>query len=67
VSAVRYSPLRPFVLRMNDTSGDLATLVPPPKPAPGGASAADADGAIGDADASDAVVGGPAGPSSGKP
>ncbi|MFC5999511.1 histidine phosphatase family protein [Quadrisphaera sp. GCM10027208] len=28
VSAVRYTPLRPFVLRLNDT-GDLGSLVPP--------------------------------------
>lgn len=30
VSAVRYSPTRPFVLRTNDTGGDLSSLVPPP-------------------------------------
>lgn len=30
VSAVRYSPTRPFVLRTNDTGGDLSGLVPPP-------------------------------------
>jgi broad specificity phosphatase PhoE len=29
VSIVRYTPLRPFVLRMNDTGGDLAHLAPP--------------------------------------
>lgn len=28
VSVVRYTPLRPFVLRVNDTGGDLAALVP---------------------------------------
>ncbi len=31
VSVVRYTPLRPFVLRMNDTGGDLGGLVPPPR------------------------------------
>lgn len=29
VSAVRYTPVRPFVLRMNDTGGDVAALLPP--------------------------------------
>ncbi len=29
VSAVRYTATRPFVLRMNDTGGDVAALVPP--------------------------------------
>ncbi len=48
VSAVRYSPLRPFAVRVNDTGGDVSALLPPP---PG----SDA------ADSSDAVVGGGAG------
>jgi broad specificity phosphatase PhoE len=30
VSVVRYTPLRPFVLRMNDTSGELTPFLPPP-------------------------------------
>ena len=29
VSAVRFTPVRPFVLRTNDTGGDLTGLVPP--------------------------------------
>jgi probable phosphomutase (TIGR03848 family) len=29
VSAIRYTPLRPFVVRMNDGSGELSALVPP--------------------------------------
>ncbi|WP_369052139.1 MSMEG_4193 family putative phosphomutase [Kineococcus terrestris] len=29
VSAVRYTPLRPFVLRVNDTGGDLSAFAPP--------------------------------------
>src|SRR5204863_7954301 len=29
VSVVRYTPLRPFALRVNDTGGDLSALVPP--------------------------------------
>lgn len=31
VSAVRYTDTRPFVLRTNDTGGELASLAPPPK------------------------------------
>jgi len=31
VSVVRYTPTRPFVLRCNDSGGDLATLIPPSK------------------------------------
>jgi probable phosphomutase (TIGR03848 family) len=31
VSVIRYTPLRPFALRVNDTGGDLSGLVPPPK------------------------------------
>jgi probable phosphomutase (TIGR03848 family) len=30
VSVVRYTETRPFVLRVNDTGGDLAGIVPPP-------------------------------------
>lgn len=49
VSAVRFTPLRPFAVRVNDTGGDVAALVPPP-PKEGDAPAS-----------SDAVVGGGAG------
>jgi probable phosphomutase (TIGR03848 family) len=31
LSAVRYTPTRPFVLRMNERGGDLASVVQPPK------------------------------------
>ena len=31
VTAIRYTQLRPFVLRVNDTGGDLAGLAPPAK------------------------------------
>ena len=31
VSVIRYTPLRPFALRVNDTGGDLSDLVPPPR------------------------------------
>ncbi|GIJ20562.1 MSMEG_4193 family putative phosphomutase [Micromonospora lutea] len=30
VTAIRYTPLRPFLVRLNDVGGDLASLVPPP-------------------------------------
>jgi probable phosphomutase (TIGR03848 family) len=31
VSVVRYTPLRPFAIRLNDTGGDLSGLAPPPR------------------------------------
>jgi probable phosphomutase (TIGR03848 family) len=31
VTVIRYTPTRPFVVRLNDSGGDLASLVPPPK------------------------------------
>ncbi|GAB3936955.1 hypothetical protein GCM10027614_14300 [Micromonospora vulcania] len=31
VTAIRFTPLRPFLVRLNDTGGDLAALVPPPR------------------------------------
>lgn len=46
ITAIRYTPLRPFLVRLNDTGGDLAALVPPP-PRRGGGSTADSDAAIG--------------------
>jgi len=55
VSAVRYSPLRPFAVRVNDTGGDVAALVPAPPSADGASGAGTA------AASSDAVVGGGAG------
>jgi len=48
VSVVSYTPLRPFVMRMNDTGGAVAGLIPPKRRRRGKAS-------------SDAVVGGGAG------
>jgi broad specificity phosphatase PhoE len=30
VSVVRFTPLRPFAVRVNDCGGDLASLAPPP-------------------------------------
>ncbi len=55
VSVVQYTQLRPFVARMNEQSGDVASLVPPePKPEEAGS-----DGETADVPrSSDAVVGG---------
>ena len=50
VSVVTYTDTRPFVLRINDTGGDVAALVPPPKKRRRRTAS------------SDAVVGGGAGP-----
>jgi broad specificity phosphatase PhoE len=33
VTAIRYTPLRPFLLRLNDTGGDVAGLSPPKRKA----------------------------------
>jgi broad specificity phosphatase PhoE len=32
VTVIRYTPLRPFLLRANDTGGDLSGLRPPKRP-----------------------------------
>ena len=53
VSVVRYTESRPFVLGTNTHGGDLSWLTPPPKKASRGSSRSKA---------SDAVVGGGAGP-----
>jgi probable phosphomutase (TIGR03848 family) len=53
VSVVRYTPLRPFALRVNDTGGDLCGLVPPPRPRRARRRRQDP------VEASDAVIGGP--------
>jgi hypothetical protein len=53
VTVIRYTDLRPFVLRQNDTGGDVAGLIPPAKK----------PGRKRRASSSDAVVGGGAGPS----
>jgi broad specificity phosphatase PhoE len=54
VSVIRFTPLRPFAVRLNDAGTDLAALVPVP-------ARERTPGAIPEADPSDAVVGGSAG------
>ena len=53
VTVIRYTDLRPFVLRVNDNGGDLSSLVPPPTKGRRKRSATSSS--------SDAVVGGGAG------
>ncbi|MEV7009045.1 histidine phosphatase family protein [Streptosporangium sp. NPDC051022] len=57
LTAIRYTPLRPFVLRLNDLGGDVAGLRPPRGPAEG---SEDEDGGQ-NLTESDAAVGGGAG------
>lgn len=54
VTVINYTPTRPFVVRVNDSGTDLATLLAPPKPKKGGRRAASSG---------DAPVGGGAGSS----
>ena len=63
VSAVRYTPTRPFVLRTNDTGGDLSSLVPPTPKKKRASRKKSADGTVAafDPASSDAVIGGGAG------
>ncbi len=47
LSVIRYTPLRPFVLRMNDTGGDVSSLKRPEKQAPGASARHVADAQVG--------------------
>jgi probable phosphomutase (TIGR03848 family) len=47
LTAISYTPTRPFLLRLNDTGGDLAGLVPPTRRRPRRPKAADSDAAVG--------------------
>ncbi|MFI0422685.1 histidine phosphatase family protein [Spongiactinospora sp. 9N601] len=49
LTAIRYTPLRPFVLRLNDTGGDVAGLRPPPdaEHKDGGENSTGSDAAVG--------------------
>jgi probable phosphomutase (TIGR03848 family) len=53
LTVVRYTELRPFVLRLNDTGGGVEALLPPERPASGARQCPEEE--------SDAVVGGGAG------
>lgn len=55
VTAIRYTPLRPFLLRANDIGGGIANLIPPD------GEAAQQEGEDDAMDSSDAAVGGGAG------
>jgi probable phosphoglycerate mutase len=60
LTVLHYSPLRPFVVRLNDTGGDVSALLP--RPAPNGDTDGAAEGETGGGRAaggdSDAAVGG---------
>ncbi|MBW0101391.1 histidine phosphatase family protein [Pseudonocardia sp. KRD291] len=60
VSVVLYTELRPFVARVNEQSGDVASLIPPEPKADEATDDADtaADGGAAAPSASDAVIGG---------
>jgi probable phosphomutase (TIGR03848 family) len=47
VSVIRYTKLRPFVVRINDVGGSVSALAPPKRRRRGGSSAADSDAAVG--------------------
>lgn len=47
VTVIRYTPLRPFVLRLNDLGSDLSGLVPKPKRRRRRSRAADSDAVVG--------------------
>ena len=47
LTAIRYTPTRPFVIRINDTGGDLAGLAPPPRHRRRRRKAAESDAAVG--------------------
>jgi probable phosphomutase (TIGR03848 family) len=47
VTVIRYTPLRPFLLRANDTGGDLSGLRPPPRRSRRRATKASSDAPVG--------------------
>jgi len=59
LTVIRYTPLRPFLLRLNDTGGGVDDLLPRPKPAGHEDSTGNGDSAK--SAESDAVIGGGAG------
>ena len=61
LTVIRYTPLRPFLLRLNDTGGGVDDLLPRPKPKGSENNSGGADGAHAAVSESDAVIGGGAG------
>jgi probable phosphomutase (TIGR03848 family) len=57
VTVIRYTPARPFVVRLNDTGAALAALKPPPRPRRRRAKASDADAPVGGGAGSQPSVG----------
>jgi probable phosphomutase (TIGR03848 family) len=47
LTVIRYTPLRPFLLRLNDTGGGTDDLLPPPAQAAGDAEPGESDAVIG--------------------
>ena len=47
VTVIRYTPGRPFVVRLNDSGAALASLIPPPKPRRRRGRAAESDAVVG--------------------
>jgi probable phosphoglycerate mutase len=50
LTVIRYTPLRPFVLRINDVGGDVVDLIPPsavPEGQDGGENITGSDAAVG--------------------
>ncbi|MEU4679378.1 histidine phosphatase family protein [Micromonospora sp. NPDC023737] len=47
VTVIRYTPLRPFLVRLNDTGGDLSGLVPPQRKRRRAPRRVDSDAAVG--------------------
>jgi probable phosphoglycerate mutase len=59
LSVIRYTTLRPFLLRLNDTGGGVDDLLPRQEPADGGSGETGEGGST--SESSDAVIGGGAG------
>jgi broad specificity phosphatase PhoE len=60
VSVVHYTPLRPFTVRVNDTGGDLAGLLPPKPRRRGRPAARSSDATVGGSPAREPCRGGAA-------
>jgi probable phosphomutase (TIGR03848 family) len=58
ISVISYTPTRPFVARVNDVGGDVASLIPPPEKKDGDAEEAGEGEKASSEPSSEAVVGG---------